>query len=204
MVGRSHAPCPRTVIIVIRSAAGVHALHQSLRLGGSAALPRADAAAAVFVVGRDEDVDAARILAQDVVGAAAHENRRLPGGDLADHVALNLEQRVVRQNVRHACVVAREGCAQVADHRREHAARLLFIGLLEYLGTDAALPGSQVDQLLVVEADVQPAGDDLPDGPATAAQLAADVDDEFSHIPIPLWRHSRRRWRGISAVGKSA
>ena len=102
VVGRSHAPCPRTVIIVIRSAAGVHALHQSLRLGGSAALPRADAAATVFVVGRDEDVDAARILAQDVVGATAHENRRLPGGDLADHVALDLEQRVVELEKEHA------------------------------------------------------------------------------------------------------
>ena len=56
-----------------------------------------------------------RMIAQDIVGAAAHENRRFTRRDGADHVALNLEQRVVRQHVRHAPVVAHERRPQVAD-----------------------------------------------------------------------------------------
>lgn len=204
VVGRRLAPRPRAVIVVIRGAPGVDALHHRAGLLRGASLPAADAADAVGIVGREEDIDAARILAQDVIGTAAHENRRFTRRDGADHVALNLEQRVVRQHVRHAPVVAHERRPQVADHGRNHAARLLLVGLLEKLGADAALARRQVDQLLVVELHAQPAGDDLPDGPAAAAQLAADVDDELFHSPIPLWRRFPHRWPGISAVGKSA
>ena len=178
VVGRRRPPGLRAVIIVVTGPAGVAALHLRTRLVGRAARARADAADAVRLGGRNEDIDPPRVLAQNVIGAPADEDARLAFGHVAYHVALDLEQRVVRQHAGHPAAVAREGRAQVADHGRKHAARLLLVGLLEELGAQAALPGRQRQQLLVVEPDAQPPGDDLPDVLAAAAQLAAYVDYE--------------------------
>ena len=71
--------------------------------------------------------------------------------------------------------------AQVADHRREHAARL-FSSAFSKIWDKCRSPGRQVDQLLVVRRMPSRRAMISPDGPAATAQLAADVDDEFFHI----------------------
>lgn len=124
------------------------------------------------------------MVAQDIVGAAAHEDARLARRKVANHVALDFEQSIVRQHVGHRGVVAAEGGAQIVDQRRKHAARLPLVGLLEVFGTDAALVGSQQDKLLVVHPDAEPPGEDFADGLAAAAELTAYVDYEFFHETI--------------------
>ncbi len=124
------------------------------------------------------------MVAQDVVGAAAHENARLARGQLADHVALYLEKRLAAQHIARHGVVAGEGRTQVADQCGEEAARPLFVGPLEKLGTQAALLGRKVDELPVAEAHAQTPGDALADGPAAASELAADGDCESIGIHI--------------------
>ena len=134
---------------------------------------------AVLARRRDEDVDAAGMFAQDVVGAAAHEDARLALGQLADHVALHLEQRVVAQRVVVDRVVARERTAQIAEQGGEEPLGRLFVGLFEEFLAEAAVFGGHLDEPLVVDGDAETLGQPFADGLAAAAELTSDVDDEF-------------------------
>ena len=75
------------------------------------------------------------MVAQDVVGTAADENTRLARGDVADHVALDLEQGVVAEHVAPGIFAPDERRAQVGDERRKEVARLLFVDPFEHFGT---------------------------------------------------------------------
>ena len=96
------------------------------------------------------------MVAQDVVGTAADENARFARGDVADHVALDLEQGVVAEHVAPGIFASDERREQIGDERRKEVARLFFVDPFEYLGTQAALLGGQVDELLVVDPDPEP------------------------------------------------
>ena len=129
--------------------------------------------------GRDENIHGARMIAQNIVGAAAHENARFARSEVADHVALDFEQRIAAQHVAPRIFASDERRTQIADEGREQVARLLFVGFLENFGADAALLGGQIDQLLVVNADSESRRHGLADGLAAASELPPDIDDEF-------------------------
>lgn len=137
------------------------------------------------------------MVAQDVVGTAADENARLARGDVADHVALDLEQGVVAEHVAPGIFASDERRAQIGDERRKEVARLFFVDPFEHLGTQAALLGGQVDELLVVDPDPEPLCDGFADGFAAATELAPDVDDEFIF-------HNRHYWRFVERPHPSA
>ena len=109
----------------------------------------------IFRSPRNENIHRAGMIPQDIVGTTAHENTRLPRGDVADHVALYLEQRLAAQHVGHPALVAPERHAQVTDQRGKEAPRLLLVGLLEKFRAEAALLGRQIDQLLVIDVHAQ-------------------------------------------------
>ena len=72
-------------------------LNELLGLLGSDAFLACHACYAVLEVGCEEEVDAAWMVAQDVVGTASDEDARLLFCKLTYDIALHLEQGVVAQ-----------------------------------------------------------------------------------------------------------
>ena len=179
MVGCGFAPLAAAEIVVIGSPAGIRTLHLRFGLFGRYVLLLAKAAHPIFRGPRNENIHRAGMIPQNVIGTAAHENTRLPRGDVADHVALYLEQRLAAQHVGHPALVAPERHAQVTDQRGKEAPRLLLVGLLEKFRAEAALLGRQIDQLLVIDVYAQTTPQRLADGFAAAAELAAYIDNKL-------------------------
>lgn len=119
------------------------------------------------------------MIPQDIVGTTAHENTRFPRGDVADHVALYLEQRLTAQHIGHTPLFTCKRHAQITDQRGKEAPRLLLVGLLEKFRAEAALLGRQIDQLLVIDVHAQTTPQRLADGFAAAAELTAYIDNEL-------------------------
>ena len=97
VIALGSAPGLAAVVVVVGSTAAVGLLDELGSLLGGDALLLDHASRAVFEVGGEEEVDAVGIVAQDIVGAAADEDARLTLGQVANDVALYLEQGVVAQ-----------------------------------------------------------------------------------------------------------
>ena len=175
VVGGGGAPRARAVEVVIVGPALVPRLYFLLGLFGGDVVEVAHAAHAVVHVGGDEDVDAARLVAQDVVGAAADEDTRMVVGRLTDGFALYAEERLVADLVVVEVALAQEG-EEAAEDRAEKA--LALVALFEDFGAEPALFGGYGEYLLVVVGNFEIVGQQVPDGAPAAAELAAYVDDE--------------------------
>ena len=100
MVGGCVSPCVGAVVVIVRRALVVGPLHEgTCLLFGELRMAFANALDAVGIVGGDEDVDDLWLVAQDIVGTTAYEDARAFLGEVADDVALNLEQGFVAQLV---------------------------------------------------------------------------------------------------------
>ena len=175
VVGFGGSPGVGTVEVVERRALLVPMLHHALgRLGHNVHL-LADALHAVGRVGRDEYVDATRMVAQDVVGTTTDEEARAALGGFADGVALDAEEVFVAHAAGIEISVAADDGRDGAEHGAEEA--LALVVALEQFGVEATLLGGQREDFLVVVGNTQFFGKQFADGATAAAQLATNSDD---------------------------
>lgn len=93
------------------------------------------------------------MVAQDIVGAPSYEEAGLLFGQLADDIALYLEQRVVAQ-VRIIWVgTFRNERETRAEETAQQALGSFLVRLFKKFLAEAAFFGGQVDEFLVVESD---------------------------------------------------
>ena len=118
-----------------------------------------------------KNVQAVRPVAQDVVRAAAHDDAALVLGEVLEDVLCWMMQQPVGDGQ-----AAAAGALRVHDPVEEKAAGGAGVfAALEYVALgEAALLCDLLDELLVIVFPAEPLGRFLCDGPAAAAELAAD------------------------------
>jgi len=178
------SPGVGTVVVVVGGALVVGLVHEGAGLlFGEVGMALADATDAVGFVGGDEDVDDVWLVAQDIVGTTAYEDARTLLGEVADGIALNLEQGFVAQLVAIEAGV-HEGHVDVEEFGEQAC---LFVLVLKHFFAEATLLGGHVDEGTVVDGDVEFLGQQLADELATASELATYVDEvSFFHIILFL------------------
>ena len=169
------APGAERVEIVVGLAGAVLAAHQGFGLVRVQAFVLHEALDAVLHGRADEHVQAVQV-AEDVVGAAAHDDGVALFGDVPDHLALDLEQHVVIDIARLPEAEAAGG--EEAGHGEQALA--LLAALEDALGI-AAFLGGLADELVVVDRDAEFLADGLGDVSAAAAELSSYVDDCICH-----------------------
>ena len=126
---------------------------------------------AMLIGGIHPDIQHIRPLPKDGVGAAAHDDAALPGGQILDDVGLGLEQLVLK--------------AQVAGAQGIDAAEeALAVGILRVadLPHRQAQPGGGgLHNVPVVEIDAQLPAHDLGNGPPLAGKLPGKGNHEMLH-----------------------
>ena len=128
------------------------------------------AAHTVVEVGCDEDADVPRHIAEDVVGTTAQDDARgLALGNVADDVALHLEEGIAREGAPGACGCTMPRGRTAAEEERAERARHLLVGLLEELTVEAALLGCKLDEFLVIDVDAVVPGNNPAGGTSAAA-----------------------------------
>ena len=171
-----HTPLAVGVEAVVVAAAVVlvlDALGDGL-VGGAVLLQ--DPLGAMLVARVDEDVEAVGAVAEDVVGATAHDDAGLLVGDVLDHLGLGLVELLVDRGV---AVGARGAHGQLVEEAVGVGGVLLVLAD-EFL-RKTALAGHLGDELVVVKGDPHTLGGRLGNGVSAAAELTADGNDAFFH-----------------------
>ena len=175
VVGR-HTPLAVGVEAVVIAAAVVLVLDAlGNRLVGGTVLLQ-DPLGAVLIVSVNEDVEAVLAVAEDVVGATAHNDAGLLVGDVLDHLGLGLVELLVDRGV---AVGARGAHGQLVQKAVGMGGVLLV--LADELLRKSALAGHLGDELVVVKGDAHTLGGRLGNGVSAAAELTADGDDALFH-----------------------
>ena len=114
---------------------------------------------------------------QDVVGVAAHDDTGAFVGDLEDHAALDIPQKIIGGKAVHDTgdALGGEGIG------KEAAAGGMLAVFLHKIGGEAGFDGDLLDQLLIIEGDAQLFGNQTADGTSAAAEFTADGDDLLFH-----------------------
>ena len=166
-VGVEAVVVPSAVVLVL------DALGNRL-VGGTVLLQ--DPLGAVLIVSVNEDVEAVLAVAEDVVGATAHNDAGLLVGNVLDHLGLGLVELLVDRRI---AVGARGAHGQLVQKAVGMGGVLLVLAD-ELLGQTAPA-GHLGDELVVVKGDAHTLGGRLGDGVSAAAELTADGDDAFFH-----------------------
>ena len=178
------APLVAGVVAVVGAALVVLLLEALLGLFRALAVQADDAVGAEGVVRVEERVQAVRPVAQDVVRAAAHDDAALVLGEVLDDVVLYNVELVGNGQA------AAAGALRVHYPVEEKAAGGAGVfAALEYVALgEAALLGDLLDELLVIVFPAEPLGCFLCDGPAAAAELAADGYYPNAHFCASFFR----------------
>ena len=182
MVSVGSAPAAGAVKVVVFCALAVTGFYFLLGAVTVAALHFADAADAVFLVGHDKYVHAARIVAQDVVGAASDEDAGLLLGGFADGLGLQVEEMLIAELVVIEVASAAHHRHQVAQYGAEET--LLLVASLKHFGAESAFAGGDGQDFLVKVGYAEFLREAFADGAASAAELAAYVDDEGDGVGV--------------------
>lgn len=165
------------VEVVVAGAELVDLAAHCPRLGFRGLVAAAEQAFDAFALGGvDKDVDAARVVAQNVVGGAANDDAAFGVAELANHVALRAIDSVVRD------VTAGNVAAAGAEESEREGARkeggLALVVALEDFGNESRLFRGVEQEAFVVELDAEALGELAAEFASAAAHLAAYGDDK--------------------------
>ena len=156
---------------------------------------------AVLVVGVDENVEAVLAVAEDVVGATAHDDAGLLVCQVLDDLGLSLVELLIDRGI----AVGSRGAHGELVQKATGMGGVFLVLTDEILG-ESALLGHLGDELVVVEGNAQPLGNCLGNGVTAATKLTADGDDALFHdlyllgqvyaFPLSLYHNSRKISRG--------
>ena len=154
---------------------------------------------AILHVGIDKDVDTVRVISEDIVGTATHDDTGFILGDFFDDLVLEQIELVVHGKISHN----RETAAEAVHSRREgveEAVGGFFVDALEDLRTDTAIFCGERDQFFVIKGDAKLLREHLSDSSSAAAELSADRDDKPFHNTLLIRFNVRPKDDGFFTV----
>ena len=178
MVCVGFAPCARTIKIIEFGTLAFSLFEQTTSHLAIHVVAFYHARDTIFIVGCEKDIDATRIVAQNIVGNAADENTTMRVGSLENGVALKAKESLFRDRI--VVVFAR------SNHRNDRTEGMseetfLFIVFLENVFAVATFFCRYSKDFFIIVVHVELLSQKMSDGAAASSELSPDSDDKWFH-----------------------